>query len=76
MTTAAKPKSSFLRDTDHEYLPGGLVRCIPHDFTAKGMPLIRHSLSEHLADTLIRLVLQVGIFMGIGAALAILITHL
>lgn len=70
-----KRAPSSLKDRDHEYLPGGYVRCVPHDYTAKGRDLIRHSLSEHLADTLIRLVLQVGIFMGIGAAGALLLTR-
>lgn len=63
-TKERKPKARL--DQDHEFLPGGYVRCIPHDFTAKGMPLIRHSLSEHLVDTIIRFVLQVALFMSLG----------
>lgn len=75
-STERKPRTTLGFEKDHEYLPGGYVRCIPHDYTAKGRDLIRHSLSEHLADTLVRLVLQVLIFMSLGAAGTLLLQRI
>jgi len=58
-----------------EYLPHGYIRCLTHDVTAKGMPLIRHSLKFHLGETLIRLVLQFALWFLTSYTLLCLLTH-